>query len=159
MHLRAHPVKCTSRHVNPRTSDMSDMSERSTSVTLRFNRRRRPWGRALPLALAAALITLSASANAATPAGTATTTPATQVSLRQSAAREAARTPLARTTETRRSGQAPAASRASQTPAAKESHGFFKSRAGAFAIAVMAAGTGYALYSAQHDRIKSPGKE
>jgi len=28
-----------------------------------------------------------------------------------------------------------------------------------FAIAVMAAGTGYALYSASHDRIHSPGKQ
>jgi hypothetical protein len=27
------------------------------------------------------------------------------------------------------------------------------------AIAVMAAGTGYALYSASHDRVKSPGKK
>ena len=37
--------------------------------------------------------------------------------------------------------------------------GFFKSRAGMVALVVMVAGTGYALYSAQHDRIHSAGKK
>lgn len=36
---------------------------------------------------------------------------------------------------------------------------FFKTRPGMIALAVMAAGTGYALYSAQHDRIHSAGKQ
>ena len=47
--------------------------------------------------------------------------------------------------------------RQGQTPGS--SSGFFKSKPGIIALVVMAAGTGYALYSASHDRIHSPGKE
>jgi hypothetical protein len=122
-------------------------------VTLRFTRWRGPWGRAVPLALAAALIALPAAANAANdvPATVqAGKTKSSQVSLRQVAAREASRTPLARTTAPRRAAQA---------TAAKESRGFFKTPAGAVALAVMAVGTGYAVYSASHDRITSPAKK
>lgn len=36
---------------------------------------------------------------------------------------------------------------------------FLKSKPGLLALAVMAVGLGYALYSSQNDRIKSPGKE
>ena len=36
---------------------------------------------------------------------------------------------------------------------------FFKTGPGILALAVMIAGTGYAIYSTQNDRIKSPGKE
>ena len=46
-----------------------------------------------------------------------------------------------------------------QTSPAGSSPGFFKSGPGMVAIAVMAVGTGYALYSASHDRIHSPGKQ
>jgi hypothetical protein len=119
-------------------------------VTLRFTRRRGPWGRALPLALAAALIALPAAANDAPAPAQATKTTTGSVSLRQVAARTAVRTPLARTTGARR---------AAQDPAGKQSSGFFKSRAGAVALAVMVAGTGYALYSVKHDRITSPSKK
>src|SRR5262245_39362909 len=35
---------------------------------------------------------------------------------------------------------------------------FFKTRPGMIALAVIAVGTGYAIYSAQHDRIRSPGR-
>lgn len=152
MHLSARPLNATSTHVNPSTTDMperSDMSERSTPVTLRFARWRRPVGRAVPLALAAALMALPAAANDATTAVAGQRIPASQVSLRQVAAREAGRTPLARV----------AARRDSQAGAPKESRRFFKSRPGAIAIAVMAAGTGYALYSVKHDRITSPAKK
>ena len=149
MHLRAHPVERSSTEVNPSMSDMQDMSERSTPVTLRFAHWRGPWSRAIPLALAAALIALPVAASEATPAAGTAKAPVSQVSLRQTAARAAARTPLARTTD----------ARASQAPAPKDSGSFFKSRRGAIAIAVMAAGTGYALYSAKHDRITSPAKK
>jgi hypothetical protein len=152
MHLSAHPADRDSfTEVNPYMSDMPDMSERSTPVTLRFAHWRGPWSRAIPLALAAALIALPVAANDATPAEKAPNTPTKEVSLRQTAQREAARTPLARTTETRRAQ--------AQAPAAKASGGFFKSGAGAVAIAVMAAGTGFALYSVSHDRITSPAKK
>jgi hypothetical protein len=125
-------------------------------VTLRFTRWRGPWSRAVPLALAAALIALPTAANAAnaandvTATAQATKTKSSQVSLRQVVAREASRTPLARTTAPRR---------AEQATAAKESRGFFKTPAGAVALAVMAVGTGYAIYSASHDRITSPAKK
>jgi outer membrane receptor protein involved in Fe transport len=46
-----------------------------------------------------------------------------------------------------------------QTAPAGSTPGFFRSGPGMMAIAVMAAGTGYALYSASHDRIHSPGKK
>ena len=122
-------------------------------MTLRFTRWRGPWGRALPLALAAALIALPAAANAAndvTATVQAAKTKSSQVSLRQVAAREASRTPLARTTAPRR---------AEQATAVKESKGFFKTPAGAVALAVMAVGAGYAVYSTKHDRITSPAKK
>jgi hypothetical protein len=48
---------------------------------------------------------------------------------------------------------------ARQGQAAGTSSGFFKSKPGIIALVVMAAGTGYALYSANHDRIHSPGKQ
>jgi hypothetical protein len=40
----------------------------------------------------------------------------------------------------------------------KQSPTFFKTPAGIAVLAVMGAGAGYAIYSAQHDRIHSPGK-
>jgi hypothetical protein len=46
-----------------------------------------------------------------------------------------------------------------QSSGAGSSPGFFKSGPGMIALVVMAAGTGYALYSAQHDRIHSAGKK
>jgi hypothetical protein len=59
-------------------------------------------------------------------------------------------------------GRAPVASSrrpARQAQAAGNASGFFKSKPGIIALVVMAAGTGYALYSASHDRIHSPGKQ
>jgi len=72
------------------------------------------------------------------------------VSLRQAAAREAVKTAPARTAETRR---------AEESNPSRQSTAFFKSRPGAIALAVMALGTGYALYSVKHDRITSPAKQ
>ena len=43
--------------------------------------------------------------------------------------------------------------------AAKQSPAFFKTPAGIAVLAVAGAGAGYAIYSAQHDRIHSPGKQ
>jgi hypothetical protein len=92
---------------------------------------------------------LPAAANDATTPAQGTKTKTSQVSLRQVAASEASRTTLVR---------APATRRAEQATAGKASSGFLKSRAGAVALAVMAVGTGYAVYSAKHDRITSPAK-
>jgi hypothetical protein len=48
------------------------------------------------------------------------------------------------------------AARATQSQSGP-SASFFKTRSGILAIAVMVAGAGYAVYSTQNDRIKSPG--
>jgi len=56
---------------------------------------------------------------------------------------------------------APATSRAQTTGDAKaplESKSFFKTPAGAAVLAIFAAGTGYAIYSANHDRIRTVGR-
>jgi hypothetical protein len=42
------------------------------------------------------------------------------------------------------------------TANAQASGGFFKSKAGVITIVLLAAGTGFALYSTSHDRVKSP---
>ena len=72
---------------------------------------------------------------------------AKQQSLRTAVAREASRVPLARST-TRRDDQG-----------STSFSSFFHSRPGEIALVVMAIGGGYAIYSSQHDRIKSPGKK
>jgi len=48
---------------------------------------------------------------------------------------------------------------ARQSSSSTSSTSFIKSRPGMIALAVVAAGTGYAIYSAQHDRIHSAGKK
>jgi hypothetical protein len=68
-----------------------------------------------------------------------------QMSMQEIVKREAARTPATRTTAAR-----------AQTNTSKESPGFFRSGPGMVALAVMIAGTGYALYSVSHDRVHSP---
>lgn len=93
----------------------------------------------------AAPIPLPAAASEKTPAPKAK---ATQTSLRQTIAREAARTPLR---------SSAGSSRADQSNTG--STGFFKSKPGAIALAVMVVGSGYALYSASHDKIHSPGRK
>ena len=49
--------------------------------------------------------------------------------------------------------------RAAQDTTVKQSPAFFKSGTGITVLAVVAAGVGYALYSASHDRVHSPGKD
>jgi hypothetical protein len=116
-------------------------------VTLRLTRWRGRAGRALLLVLALALIPLPVAAGEATSATKAKTS---QVSLKAGVARAAARTPLA---------PAGRARRAEQDTSAKASPGFFKTRQGAVALAVMVVGAGYAIYSAKNDRITSPAKK
>lgn len=101
--------------------------------------------RAVLLAVTAALIPV--------PALSAETKPAANVknirtSMREMVAREVAKTPVTRSVK-----------RAEQDNPSKESTAFFKSGPGIVALAVMAVGTGYALYSASHDRIHSPAKQ
>jgi hypothetical protein len=71
-----------------------------------------------------------------------------RASMHDAVAREVARSPALRS-----------ARRAQQNTSSTESGGFFKSGPGIAALVVMAAGAGYAIYSASHDRIHSPAKK
>ena len=53
----------------------------------------------------------------------------------------------------------PNAARQSGAPAAAEPGGFFKTKTGVITLVLFAVGTGYALYSTSHDRIKSPNQQ
>jgi len=126
-------------------------------VAVTKSRWRKPTGRAALLVLAASLIPLPVSASESGPVKPTATTAKT-VSLQQAVAREAVRaaaeTPLAPAS----------ASKQQQQRRADQSSGngvmsFFKSRPGVIALSVMAVGTGYAIYSANHDRIVSPGRK
>lgn len=115
-------------------------------MTVRLTRWRGMIGRTALLAAAVALIPMPVAAS-----GTKSAPKAPQVSLRQVVAKEAAHTPL-------RTSTASTAKR-EQDNQTKQSPGFFRTPAGMAALAVMAIGTGYAIYSTQHDRIHSPGKK
>jgi len=124
-------------------------------VKVTKSRWRGPTGRAVFLVLVAALIPLPVAASESGPVLTTATTAKTvslQQAVAQEAVRAAAKTPLV------------PASAAKQQPRADQSSGngvmsFFKSRPGVIALSVMAVGTGYAIYSAYHDRIVSPGRK
>ena len=104
------------------------------------------WRGALPRAvLLAAAVTLVPIPGMASDAKDVTKHKTIKMSMQEIVKREAARTPVTRGTAAR-----------AQTNTSKESPGFFKSGPGMVALAVMIAGTGYALYSASHDRIHSP---
>ena len=119
-------------------------------MTMTTCRWRGPGGRVGLLVLTAALIPLPAAASDAAP-GTTTPTPAVKTSLRQAVASEAAqlaKAPIAKTPERR----------LDQGSTNKYAH-FFKTGPGIAVLSVMAIGTGYAIYSANHDRIVSPGRK
>jgi protein-disulfide isomerase len=101
--------------------------------------------RAFLLALIAALVPLPVAAGDRTQ----THAPTIKASMARLVARDLAGAPAA-SSQTRA---------ARQTPPAGGAPGFFKSGPGIVALAVLAAGTGYALYSAKHDRIHSAGKQ
>ncbi len=52
----------------------------------------------------------------------------------------------------------PAKQQATDAKAQLDSRSFFRTPAGVAVLAVMAAGTGYAIYSARHDRIQPTGR-
>jgi hypothetical protein len=97
------------------------------------------------LAVVVALVPLPVAASDAKPAPKAKTIKA---SMQEMVARDVAAAPAR-----------PVARRAEQAGQSKESVGFFKTKPGMIALAVMVGGVGYALYSSQHDRIKSAGKQ
>lgn len=104
------------------------------------------------LALAVSLIALPAAANDTPAASKEKAKASSQVSLRDVAKREAAKTALTSTPAARSSRRADQGSSTQGTS-------FFKTRPGAIALVVMALGGGYAIYSASHDKINSPAKQ
>jgi hypothetical protein len=75
--------------------------------------------------------------------------------LKTSIAQHAAREVLAAASKS----QARSARQSAPQRGTQQSGGFFRSPAGIACVAVLAAGTGYALYSASHDRIHSVARE
>ena len=116
-------------------------------MTVRFLNGRGVLPRAILLTVAVALTPVPALASEMTPASKAAPQP--RVSLRTAVAREAAKMATATTV----------ARHDEQSTGSTGGSGFFKSKPGMIALVVMAVGTGYALYSAQHDRVKSPAKQ
>ena len=116
-------------------------------MTVRLTQWRGALPRAVLLAAAVTLVPLPVTASEGNQAPKKHAT--IQAALQQAAAREAAKAPLTRV-PTRR---------AEQGTTSTGSTGFFKSGPGMIALAVMALGTGYAIYSAKHDKINSPAKQ
>jgi hypothetical protein len=127
-------------------------------VTVRFPLSRRALPRAVVLAVCVTLIPLPVSAGESTapPKATATETPKPPETRTLRAAIEKVDTRDLKPTMTSRA--APRRSK-QDTDVAKESPAFFKTGPGIAVLAVIAVGVGYALYSTQHDRVHSPGKE
>jgi hypothetical protein len=102
--------------------------------------------RAALLAAALGLVPLPAFASDPTPAAPKAKT--IKASMQQIVAREAAKMAITRK----------AVKRADQDNPSKQSSSFFKTGPGIAALAVLAVGTGYALYSVSHDRVRSSAK-
>ena len=115
-------------------------------MTVRLTHWRGVLPRAVLLVLTAALIPMPALAaeTASAPKPTSART-SLQAAVRQEAAKLATATTVTRHDE--------------QATSTTHGSSFFKSKPGMIALAVMGIGTGYALYSAQHDRVKSPAKQ
>jgi hypothetical protein len=121
-------------------------ASRGGIVTLRIS----SWRGILPrAALLAAIIALVPLPLAAADGAAQGKTPTIKRSMEQIVARDVASAPAsARVVRRTRQGQSAGAS-----------EGFFKTGPGIVALVVLATGTGYALYSASHDRIHSAGKQ
>lgn len=116
-------------------------------MTVRTSSWRRALWRAVLLAIITTLIPLPA---AASDAPTPEKAPTIKASMESIVARDLTAAPA--------TTRAAAARSARQGTTPGSPSGFFRSRAGMVALVAMVAGTGYALYSASHDRIHSPAK-
>jgi hypothetical protein len=121
-------------------------------VTVRLTHWRGPLRRAVFVALVAALppLPVAAASDQAVPAASTAKPKTLQSAVHAAAVRESAVVAAPR---------AKAAKRADQSGASKQSPGFFRTGAGAVALAVMIVGSGYAIYSASHDKINSAGRK
>lgn len=108
-----------------------------------------PWRRQVVRALVLALAVGAVPVNclAAEPAGPPPPAPTLAASIQHAVQQESGRIAKAPVNAARRDGAAQAAT---------ESRGFFKTTPGVITLVLLAAGTGYALYSTSHDRITSP---
>ena len=110
----------------------------------------RPWRRTVARLLVLALAVGAAPVNclASEPAGPPQTSPTLSASIQKAVQQEAGKVAKVSPKAARQAG--------ASAPADTSSGGFFKSKAGIITIALLAAGTGYALYSTSHDRVTSP---
>ena len=110
----------------------------------------RPWRRTVARMLVLALAVGAAPVNclASEPAGPPQTSPTLSASIQKAVQQEAGKVEKVSPKAARQAG----ASASADT----SSGGFFKSKAGIMTIALLAAGTGFALYSTSHDRVTSP---
>ena len=110
----------------------------------------RPWRRTVARLLVLALAVGAAPVNclASEPAGPPQTSPTLSASIQKAVQQEAGKVAKVSPKAARQAG--------ASAPADMSSGGFFKSKAGIITIAILAAGTGYALYSTSNDRITSP---
>ena len=115
-------------------------------VTTRLVEWRGTLPRAVLLALVVSLVPLPVAAAAERPAGDSAPIAA---SIKKIAVTPGAAAPARGANSARRATQA----------GATRDGSFLRSKPGLVALAVMAAGVGYALYSTRNDRITSPGKE
>ena len=120
-------------------------------MTVRFTRSPALFRRAVTLAIAAMFVPLPVTAADRLAAPQRAAQP-----LRASIAKHAREIPA--TSLTSRAPQTVTQVRAQQG-SSTDKGGFFRSRTGIICLAVVAAGTGYALYSASHDRIHSVARE
>ena len=116
-------------------------------MTVRFSRNPAGFRRAAILAIAVTLVPL--------PLLAADRTPPPAQPLKASITRHAAKDVLIATPK-RAEHKATGTRAQSSTP---QGSGFFRSPAGIACLAVLAAGTGYAVYSASHDRIHSVARQ
>jgi len=110
----------------------------------------RPWRRTVARLLVLALAVGAAPVNclASEPAGPPQSPPTLSVSIQKAVQQEAGNVAKVSPKAARQAG--------ASAPADTGSGGFFKSKAGIVTIMLLAAGTGYALYSTSHDRVTSP---
>ena len=110
----------------------------------------RPWRRTVAQMLVLALAVGAAPVNclASEPAGPPPSSPTLSASIQKAVQQETGKVAKVSPQAARQTGAG--------TPADTASAGFFKSKAGVITILLLAAGTGYALYSTSNDRVTSP---
>ena len=110
----------------------------------------RPWRRTVARLLVLALAVGAAPVNclAGEPAGPPQSAPTLSASIQKAVQQESGKVAKVSPKAARQAG--------TSAPGDTSSGGFFKSKAGIVTIALLAAGTGYALYSTSNDRVKSP---